>query len=285
MQTQNLSLALAKYLIKDKSIKTKFFGFVRTTDAFIKYGNKLSTYMFREFVRHMYNKLDKIIAISTASKKDIVRTFNLDEKHIVVINDPIDISKIKELERERLTLEEEKILQNSIIFVGRFAKQKGIEFIPKIFDSLKKQIPDINLVLVGDGEEKNTLLDEIKKRKLKDVYIFPFSKNPFKYMSRAKVLILTSYEEGLGRVVVESFVCGTPVVAFVNEFSGHVDIIDYGKNGFLVPFGDIDQFVEKVRILLENKDLRKKFSKNAVEKAKEFELNRIISKLEQLIYS
>jgi len=241
--------------------------------------------MFRKFVRHMYNKLDKIIAISTASKKDIVRTFNLDEKHIVVINDPIDISKIKELERERLTLEEEKILQNSIIFVGRFAKQKGIEFIPKIFDSLKKQIPDINLVLVGDGEEKNTLLDEIKKRKLKDVYIFPFSKNPFKYMSRAKVLILTSYEEGLGRVVVESFVCGTPVVAFVNEFSGHVDIIDYGKNGFLVPFGDIDQFVEKVRILLENKDLRKKFSKNAVEKAKEFELNRIISKLEQLIYS
>ncbi len=285
MQTQNVSLALSRLLLKNKNIKTKFFGFIRTTDAFVKYGNKPFKAPFRFFIKKMYQQLDKIIAVSTLAKKDIQRTFFLSNDDIAVVNNPVDIQSIDILKNYKISREEDEFLRNSIIFVGRFTKSKGIFFILEIFKNLKNHKKDLNLVLLGDGEEKENICSFIEKENIDDVYILPFSENPFKYIVRSKLLLLASYDEGFPRVVVESFACGTPVVAFVNEFSGHVDIIDDGKNGFLVPFGDIDQFVEKVKLLLENEDLRKEFSKNAIEKAKQFELDKIISKLEELIYT
>ncbi|RUM49636.1 MAG: hypothetical protein DSY47_03305 [Hydrogenothermus sp.] len=283
MQTQNISLALAKMLINNTNIETKFFGFIRTTDAGIKY-KSIVHIPFKKLVKFLYKKLDKIITVSSTAKKDIINTFGLKEELINIIPNPVDLKLIDSLKIQSLKEEEEKIFKSkTIIFVGRFAKVKNIDMIIEVFKKLKIYFSNLNLVLVGDGEEKENIIKI--SRNIDNIYILNFTPNPTKYISKSSVFVFTSRDEGFPRVVVESFACGTPVVAFKNEFSGHVDIIDDGKNGFLVPFGDIDQFVEKVKILLENEDLRKKFSKNAIEKAKEFELDKIISKLEELIYS
>jgi glycosyltransferase involved in cell wall biosynthesis len=285
LQTQNISLALAKLLIRDKSLNTKFFGFIRTTDASIKYNSKIH-YPYRFLVRKLYERLDKIIAVSSLSKKDIEKTFQIDEKKIVVINDPVDLELIYTLQNEKLDEKEEKIFSNkTLIYVGRFAQQKRVDLLLRIFKNLENEYKDINIVLVGKGELEQQIKVLAKKLNLKNVYFFPFTLNPFKYMKKSYLLLLTSFEEGLGRVVIEAFACGTPVVAFENEFSGHKDIINDGKNGFLVPFGNIDLFVEKVKILLNNETLRKEFSKNAKEKVKDFEVKKVISKLEKLIYT
>ncbi|HIQ25152.1 MAG TPA: glycosyltransferase [Persephonella sp.] len=285
MQTQNISLALAKIFTSREKINTKFIGFVRNSDAYVKY-NKFYKLPLRLIINKLYKKLDKIIAISNSAKYDVIRTFFLNDKNIYVVPNPIEISVLNELKKENIKTEEKSIFKNpTLLYAGRFSKQKRLDLLLNIFKKLNNIYPKLNLVLVGDGEEKGNLIKQIKQKKINNVYFLPFTNNPFKYMSKATLFLLTSYEEGLGRVVVESFACGTPVIAFKNEFSGHVDIIDDGKNGFLVPFADINQFVEKVKILLENENLRKEFSKNAIEKAKEFEINKIISRLEELIYN
>jgi glycosyltransferase involved in cell wall biosynthesis len=102
------------------------------------------------------------------------------------------------------------------------------------------------LVILGEGEERASLKAMVRDLGIEDVVDLPgFVKNPYAYMSKAKVLVLSSAWEGFGNVLVEAMAVGTPVVA-TNCPSGPAEILENGKYGQLVKVSDAKAMAEGI---------------------------------------
>ncbi len=276
--TQNVTLSLAKGLFKRK-IETKCIGIVRDASSYEE--NKgLLKILNRLWIKAVYENLDCIIAVSKAVKKDILKAFFLREDKVKVIYNPFNIEKIRNLASEDLPEEHRYIFEKYkvIINVGRLSPQKRHDLLIKSFYRVKKSIPDTKLVIIGmcgvkrDFENEKKLKNLIKELNLeKDVYFLGFQKNPFKYVKRAKIFVLTSQHEGLPRVVIESLAVGTPVIAFKSEYVDTTEI--FGENyETLVPFPDTEKLADKIIKIIKDKNLYEKLKKDAEKIAHRFSL-------------
>ncbi|WP_456401763.1 glycosyltransferase [Persephonella sp.] len=282
MLPQNISLSISKKLLSS-DINVKCFGFVRNSSSY-KTFNQFYHLPYRLLVKKLYKNLDKIIAVSNITKKDTIKTFFLDEKDVEVIFDPIDLEYINRLKDEPLNEKEKRIFKRkTILYVGRFAIQKRLDLLLDIFYEIIKIDKNINLILIGEGEEKEKLIKKTKELNIdKHTYFLPFTENPFKYMKNAKLFVLTSQDEGFGRVVAESLACGTPVIAYENEYSGHKDIIIHGKNGFLIPFNNKDLMIRHILKILNDDDIHFKLKNSSEQSVQEFSVENVINKLDAL---
>jgi glycosyltransferase involved in cell wall biosynthesis len=121
--------------------------------------------------------------------------------------------------------------------VGRLTAAKDFPTLVRAFAVVRAQRP-ARLVIVGDGEERGALLDLAKTLGIeKDMRLTGFDTNPYRYMSRSAVFVLSSQWEGFGNVLVEAMALGTPVVS-TNCESGPAEILEDGRWGKLVPVKD-----------------------------------------------
>ena len=144
----------------------------------------------------------------------------------------------------------------SIIFVGRFAPQKDIMSLLKIWKIVHRCHPDWQLKIFGGfGEEQEQLLQIINKM---DVNIQVFAPTPqiFDRYLENSIFLMTSRYEPFGLVLPEAMSCGLPVVVFDCPY-GPAEIITDGKEGFLVKNRNIEEFAKKVCLLIENPELRR----------------------------
>ena len=124
-----------------------------------------------------------------------------------------------------------------VLGVGRLVPQKNFELLINAFAEVAAK-SSARLALLGDGPLKADLQQQIDRLGLSDrAAILPVDLNPWRYMSRASVLVLSSLFEGFGNVLVEAMATGTPVVS-VDCPDGPADILGQGKWGRLVPSGD-----------------------------------------------
>lgn len=105
-------------------------------------------------------------------------------------------------------------------------------------------------------------------------------KQPEKVLANADILIHSTINEAFGMALVEAMSCGMPVVAF--RSGGIPEIVENGKDGFLVEPNDLDSFTEKVKQLIENADLRNQFAANAIERSKAFSMRSFVKNVEAL---
>lgn len=140
----------------------------------------------------------------------------------------------------------------------------------------------IRLMVLGEGELKETLIDEVGRLELKDKIAFlGFQDNPFKYISRARVFVLSSSYEGFGNVLIEAMALGIPVVS-TRCPSGPEEIIQDGINGILVPPDDEQALAESIRTLLVREDLRSRIAKAGRERAEDFRARKIACEYEDV---
>lgn len=172
-----------------------------------------------------------------------------------------------------------------LLFVGRFADQKNI---PLLIESFKLIIDrnhwNIELNLVGDGEEKNKIIALIKEKKLENKVIMHGAlrgKKLYETYSNSDIFILTSKYESFGIVLIEAMATGLPIIA--SNILSVKNIIENGKTGLLVKTTPED-FAEAIEKLLNNPELRRKLSENVLEEAKKYNWNKIVQKFED-IYS
>jgi glycosyltransferase involved in cell wall biosynthesis len=97
------------------------------------------------------------------------------------------------------------------------------------------------------------------------------------------VWFLASRSEGFGMPILEAMACGCAVVA--TDCGGPRDIINDGENGFLVQVGNVEQIVSKVKLLLDNAELRQQFTRNSKDTVSKFSWENSIDKLEKVLYS
>lgn len=161
------------------------------------------------------------------------------------------------------------------IFVGRFSKQKDIRSLLQIWSLVSSRFPDWQLHIYGGfGEEQNQLVDIIK-REYTNITVFPPTTDILNKFRNSSLLLLTSLYEPFGLVLPEAMSCGLPVVAFDCPYGPRYIIRD-SIDGFIIENRDIEQYVEKVCILMGNRSLRVKMGEEGIKSSFRFEDKKIM---------
>ena len=249
------------------------------------YSDKSLKSFFNLFlVKKLYRRTDSIVVNSFGIKETLVKNFSINPKRIKVIYNLIDIEKIQDLSQASLAENYQKIFQSPVVInIGGLIKEKGQEHLIKVFEKVKKNIPEAKLLILGEGELESYLKNLTRKLSLEnDVLFLGWQENPFKFLAQAKIFVLSSLSEGFPNVLVEAMVCRTPVISTTCQ-SGSNEIIENKKNGLLVSVGDEKNLTKAILQLLNNSSLAKKLSQEGEKRAKDFSVKNIIDKYEGLL--
>jgi len=152
-------------------------------------------------------KNKNIIVGSHAVKNDLLNKIKIKPNSIQVIHDALDFKAIKELSHQKIDID-----SNYIVNVGAFSKEKNHKLLLETFKALDT---DLDLFLIGDGKLKNSIQKLAKKLKIDEkVKFLGWQSNPYPYIKNAKLTLLTSTNEGLPGVAIESLVLKTPLVSY-----------------------------------------------------------------------
>jgi len=162
-----------------------------------------------------------------------------------------------------------------IIAVGKYENE--IKQFDKLISSYAKsdlKEKQIHLVILGNGDESK-LQKTISDHKIQNfVHLLGYQNNPFKYLSKAKFLVLSSKNEGFPNVILEALACEIPVVSFDCDF-GPRDMITTFENGILVENQNWEKLTEALNLLISDEDLYQKSKQNTLKSIEPFLLEKI----------
>jgi 1,2-diacylglycerol 3-alpha-glucosyltransferase len=227
------------------------------------------------------NHCDHIIVPST-EVKDILNGYQI-KTPISVIPTGVPVHKLKDGDKNWLKTRYDIPEKNRVLlFVGRLAKEKNLEFLIQAFSLVKKTVPDTTLVLTAQGPLESELkrLSTSLGLSLERDVIFtgavPFETLVNIYYS-SHLFVFSSMTETQGLVLIEAMATGLPVVA-IKAF-GVQDMVDNNINGFLTN-DNLDEFAQAVTRILNSSDIYERFSQNAIKKAHELSSYNMALKLE-----
>ena len=149
--------------------------------------------------------------------------------------------------------------RNEILFAGALIPRKGVHHLLEAFTRVRDELPEARLRLVGAPANRDYaagLRRQVEARGLQERVSFE-AHTPQAQLARrmaaARVLVLPSESEGLGKVIIEAMLCGTPVLA--SAVDGIPEIVEEGVTGFLVPVGDVAALAERLRQLFRDEDV------------------------------
>ena len=240
----HLNIALAPFIPIMRLLLPKTQWISRETNI-VSLQNQEEKYpkFFDYLYRNLYKNFDVIIAQSEDMKKDLENNYPLTSSQITLINNPIDVVKVKKLGEESIkesSLEKGTI---SLVSVGTLRTRKRHDLLLK---SLSLLSLNYSLVIVGSGAEEQRLKALSRELKISNRVRFEgHQTNPYPYMKRADLFVLTSEHEGFPNVLLEANSLGTPVVAFACP-GGITEIIEEGVNGLSVTNGDVLALVKGI---------------------------------------
>lgn len=205
----------------------------------------------------VFNKADLIITVS-AKLKNLLSNKVLSNK-VRVINNGFESEHMVNQNNKISNLKGEIIL----LTVGSLIKTKGIDISIKAVSKLVVKYPEIKYYIIGEGEQKNELLNLVERLNLKKhVYFLGrlHHNEVIEYMLKSDIFVLPSWQEGFGVVYIEAMSCGIPVIGVKGE--GIEDVIEHNYNGFLVEPKSINDIINTVEFILSNPDKSSAIAKN-----------------------
>jgi glycosyltransferase involved in cell wall biosynthesis len=196
------------------------------------------TRMLPLLMRVSYKRADAVVAVSGGVADVLSKTIRYPRDRISVIYNPIvNASTVRKRNQPCKHPWLAPGQPPVILATGRLAPQKCFETLIGAFAQLRRRI-DARMIILGEGEERARLEDLAQRLDVDSAVDMPgFVPNPYPYMRKASVFVLSSGYEGFGNVLVEAMACGTPVVS-TDCPSGPAEILENGKWGRLVPVGD-----------------------------------------------
>ena len=254
--------------LRDSSIKEK----VKRVARFFLY-RKVKKIIHRSLVNH-YTFIQEhpqyVCLLSESYKERLEEYCDLQDNYFITIPNPNTYENIEIIPHK------EPIL----LFVGRLDnRSKKLFTLIDIWYRLCKLYPQWKLIIVGDGPDKDVLIN-----KAKDISNIEFKgyQDPREYYEKASIFCMTSIFEGFPMCLTEAMQFGCVPIAF-DSFSAVYDIIKPGETGELVKSFDKKEYVGKLIHLIDDETYRKKLSKNAFQYVKRYDIANILPKWIELI--
>ena len=198
------------------------------------------------WTRFFYRRADAVVAVSQGVADELVHYVGIPAEKVTVIYNPIVTPEL--LRKAEEPLEHPWFREGEppvVLGVGRLTKPKDFPTLIRAFALVRQQRP-VRLMILGEGEERPQLEQLVRELGIEEDVCLPgFVQNPYPYMKRAAVFVLSSRWEGLPTVLVEALALGVPVVS-TNCPSGTVEILDNGRLGILTEVGNHECLAQAV---------------------------------------
>lgn len=203
-------------------------------------------------MKRLYPLANGIVAVSEGVRDDLITMFKTPSEKTSAIYNPIVTPKLLEMSRESIMHPWFREGEPPVIIgVGRLTPQKDFATLVKAF-AVARAKKDCRLIVLGEGELKDDLKMLAEQLNIAESVQFPgFAKNPYAWMARSDLFVMSSAWEGFGNVLVEAMACGTAVIS-TDCPSGPSEILENGKWGRLVPVGDPGSMANAILETLSN---------------------------------
>ncbi|MFA6285073.1 MAG: glycosyltransferase family 4 protein [Parcubacteria group bacterium] len=245
-------------------LKKTFWIHIEHGSDFVQLNNGLSSSLAKlydlSFGKLVLRKSDRNIAISEAVKKFVQHLS--ERKECDVLYRGFETEKLEKIPPSSEF--QKKPDEIYILFVGRLIDGKGLPDLLEAFSHLSE--PKIRLLLVGDGPQKENLLQQAENLNIAEkVSFLGYRKysDTISILKLADIFVNPSYTEGLPTTVIEAALCKKAIVA--TNVGGTDEIIENGRSGYLVQPKDIETLGKKIDELIKSKSLRDKFGQAAFE--------------------
>lgn len=214
-------------------------------------------------------RADRVIAVSNASA-NFCRAFGVPEGKIEIIPNGLDPSGFNLDDGSRIRADLGIGSRPLIMTAIRLVKRKGPRYLVTAFSKVLRRMPDAMLVIAGDGPEAKNLRRLTKKLGIGSSVLMLGSlphKQVLKLMTAADVFVLPSLMESFGLVLLEAMMAGTPIVC--THVGGVPEVIENGVNGLMVPPADDDALANAILMILNDRNLAKRLSRNGLKIVRE----------------
>lgn len=263
---KNLSCDIA---ISTREIHNKLLGKYGDKDI-VKIAQEHNNNGKQKYIKKVVKSLKKIDFFMLASKQLIkIYEEKLKKQNIKCVYIPHCLQDYPEKTSD--------LLQKNIISIGRLSREKGFCDLIDIFEIVNKKHPDWHLSIAGDGEEREKLEGKIKEKNLEEkITLLGFKKQKEleKLLLESSIYVMTSFHESFGLVLIEAQSYGIPTLAF-DSASGPKEIIEEGKNGFLIANRNKEQMANRINELIEKEELRQKMGQIAREKSEQYRMENV----------
>ncbi|MBP3901504.1 MAG: glycosyltransferase, partial [Blautia sp.] len=165
-------------------------------------------------------RADCTVSCSREIEDELIESYGLSRENSAVICNGLDIPHIRKKMSEKFSDPDERRFHDRkiLVSVGRMTQQKGQWHLLRAVKKLREDGIPVLLLLLGDGELRQALQEEVDRLGLSDCVDMPgFVENPYKYMARADALVMPSLYEGFSSVLIEAMACGAPVISTDHE--------------------------------------------------------------------
>ncbi|MCC5937197.1 MAG: glycosyltransferase family 4 protein [Lunatimonas sp.] len=233
----------------------------------------------------MAKEVDGFIALSSEIVEEL-KEKNIGAKQIIRIPNGVDTRKFVPLKLESKVLVREKFgLKESdfvIVFTGGISQRKGPSLVLRAIEGMIGRFPQIQLLIIGPdrdkGKEKQVLEELLSSNTVlqNHTHIIDHTSTILAYYQAGDLFVLPSLNEGMSNSMLEAMSCGLP--AIVTKVSGAADVVDHGRNGYLID-REVSQLAECILVYLENTELRTRHGIQARNKIlAQFESNSVLKK-------
>lgn len=231
-----------------------------------------------ELINGRYSRINEIVCVSQTSLKEFEEMFGYSEKLSLIYN-IFDSATVIEKSKESIDVDFENDIVN-IIAVGRLVDVKEYSKLIKAAKILSGRGEKFKIRILGDGQLRNQLAEEIKENNLERVVeLFGFVPNPYPYIKKSDILVITSSSEALPTIFIEAMMLEVSIVS--TECSGAVEISDRGECALLSDHS-VEDIAAKLEIMIAEPRLRKQFSEKAKKRVDYYDEKTVLEQVYQI---
>ena len=204
----------------------------------------------REFYVPPHDIRSHVISIAGFTRDSLIDTYQIPEEGVSLVYQGTEVSRFTPDEDRRREAETRYPLPRDAApilgSVGSFEPRKGQVVLLEAVAEIRRTLPNVHLMLVGDGPDEELLRTKVEEMSLgENVTFFPFTSEPAHVFEMIDILVLSSlYKEGLPNVILEAMSMGIPVIA--SRMAGVPEVVIDGRTGWMVEPGDVHGLADAV---------------------------------------
>lgn len=232
-------------------------------------------------VRRTYPLASGILSNTDGAKRELVAWLDVPPERVTVVPNALDLDRIRQLASEPLDDPRIPGGRPLLVHIGRFTHAKDHDTLLHAFARIRAKRP-ATLVLIGGGENEARVKALSASLGLDaDVVFTGFTPNPYAYLARATLALLTSRFEGMPNALIEAMALGVPIVSTACPY-GPIELLSDGACGTLVPIGDAAAVAEAAMALLDDPARRQSLGAAGLARARDFDRRHIAARYEAL---